>query len=362
MVAAPYLAAKAVSLLVPVLFIWQNSSTPGFPSHTELRAAFQQWDAPHYLDIAAGGYGPTLDFHYGFWYGYPLLIRVVSLVSRDDLISGLLISAVAELLALYYIARLFQQERDDEAARFSVWSVAMYPFAFFLSAVYTESCFIAAAAACLFYARRQNMLAACVAGAVASFIRIFGALLIPSIVIEYMMMRRRWRPGPELPLVLLVLVPIAAFSLYTRVRIGDWLGYFHGQEKLGNMMTPAFPWTGARVTWDSTVLSLNSASNTYVFGLVVLFGIGEGVVCLVALVSRRVPVSFAVYMTLLWLLIISRSYWLSLPRFGLYMFPALLLLSDALKRRRSWQTGLIATSGGFMALGSAIYASGHWLG
>jgi hypothetical protein len=360
MITAPFFAAKAITLIVPILYVWQNSATPGFPSHTELRQAFSYWDAQHYLDIASNGYGPTLDFHYGYWYGYPALVRGVSTFVRDDVVAGLMVSAVGELLALYFIARLVLRERDEPAARFSVWAIAMYPMAFFLTAIYTDSCFVAAAAACLYYARRGDQPRAVAAAVVASFMRAFGVLLIPVLLIEYLS-RQRWRPGRWLPAFLLPTIPLLLYAIYCHYRVGDAFAYQHALENFLDYRS-ALPWHGAKTTWDQVVLSSASASTTYVFALELIFGIGGAVVITMAWLDRRFPVSFTVFMTLTWLASVSRSYWIGVPRYGMFLFPGVILFADRLRQRPSWRTGLVATSGGFMALGTAIYASGHWLG
>jgi hypothetical protein len=180
------------------------------------------------------------------------------------------------------------------------------------------------------------------------------------LVIEYMA-RRRWRPGRWLLGFTFPVLPLLLFAIYCHYRIGDAFAYQHAQETFLNQRT-ALPWHGARTTWDQVVLSPTSSSLTYVFALELVFGIGGAVVILVAWLDRRFPFSFTVFMTLTWLVSVSRSYWIGVPRYGMFLFPGVILVADRLRQRPSWRTGLVATSGGFMALGTAIYASGHWLG
>jgi len=138
-----------------------------------------------------------------------MLVAALALVLRDALISGLLISAVAELVALYYVARLIIMERDADAGRFAAWTLAMWPYAFFLTAV------------------------------------------------------------------------------YTRARIGDFLAYLHGHRALG--ASAAWPWSGARLTWDQVVGTLAPSSQTYIFFLELLFGLLGLVACIAAFTRRHFP-------------------------------------------------------------------------
>jgi Gpi18-like mannosyltransferase len=355
----PFVAGKAIGLLVPVLWVWHQSQSPGFPTWGEIREAFLHWDAAHYLNIAANGYPSQVEFLNGFWFGYPLLIHVVSFVVRDDLVAGLLISTVAELIALWYIARLILYERDTDAAHFTVWAVALYPLAIFLSAVYTDASFLAASAACLYYARIGDHVRACTAGFAATFVRINGVLLIIPVVIEYLR-RRRWRPGPGIVLPAAVLLPAIGFGLYTRAKVGDFFAYQHGLEF--NNYHNAFPWEGAQKTIEQVVLTGVPASTSFNFAPEMLFGIGGFLLVVAALLDRRFPVSLALYCAATWVLITSRSYWLGLPRYSVFMFPLAILIADGLRQRASWQQALLATSGGVSALAAAIYASGYFVG
>ncbi|HEX6493395.1 MAG TPA: hypothetical protein VF112_07770, partial [Candidatus Dormibacteraeota bacterium] len=323
----PFVTARAVGLLVPLLTAWQQSAAPGFPTGSEVRSAFDHWDSESYVAIAEHGYPSHLDFGLGqpghlvaFFPGYPMLIRGVMAVTGDAVVAGLLVSAVLELVALRLIAGLVARERDVAAARFAAWVVALWPYAAFLGLVYTESTFIAAVAGSLLLARRGRMGAACLVGALACATRVTGLALVPALLVEQLV-RRRWRPSPQLAWLLIVPVPVLLFGLYLRLHTGDWLAWLHAEGSVSfDYRHLDWPWAGGRSSWDSVVRSPLPASSTYVFALELLWGVAGALVTAALWISRRLPASLTVYCTAVWLLSVCVSFWISVPRYELAMF------------------------------------------
>jgi hypothetical protein len=358
-----------VGLLVPLLATWEQSSAPGLPTGAEVRSAFDQWDSQSYVAIAEHGYPRTLDFGLGqpghlvaFFPGYPMLMRAVMLVAGDAVVAGVLVSAVLELVALRLFAGLVLAERDLGAARFAAWALAFWPYAAFLGLVYTESTFVAAAAGSLLLARRGRMGPACLVAALACATRVTGVALIPALLVEQLV-RHRGRPTPQLAWLLLVPLPLLLFGLYLRLHTGDWLAWLHAEGSVSfDYRHLDWPWVGGRATWDSAVRSPLPASTTYVFALEMLFGVGGGLVCAALWLTRRLPASLAVYCTVVWLVSVCVSYWISVPRYEIAMFPALIAVWDLLARRPHWRTAAVAASAGLFAYGAGLYATGRWLG
>ncbi len=369
LVLPPFLAARAVSLLVPVLATWQQSSAAGFPTGGELRSAFNQWDSQSYVAIAEHGYPANLDLGLGreghlvaFFPGYPMLVRAVMFVLGDAVLAGLLVSTVLELVALRIVAGLVLAERDLGAARFASWGLAFWPYAAFLGLVYTESTFLAAAAGALLLARRGRFGPACLVAALACAVRVTGVALVPALLVEQLV-RGRGRPTFRLAWLLLVPLPLLLFAAYLRVHTGDWLAWVHAEGSVSfDYRHLDWPWVGARATWDSAVMSPLPASSAYVFALELLFGAGGAVVCAALWIRRRLPLSLVVHCTAVWLLSVCVSYWISVPRYEIAMFPAFIAAADLLARRPSWRAAAVAASAGLFAYGAGLYAVGRWLG
>ncbi len=124
-----------------------------------LAAPAARWDSAWYVVIARYGYRPDLG-HFtasrtAFFPLYPLGLRAVSWLGSPPMLAGVLISIGALALALYGIHRLAALEFGSlEAARLAVLVTAFAPMAFFLSAVYSESLYLALSVGVFWSARK----------------------------------------------------------------------------------------------------------------------------------------------------------------------------------------------------------------
>ena len=148
---------------------------------------FSKWDSPHYLFIAQNGYvneGDPANFIV-FFPLYPLLVRLITFDFAYINLSGLIISNLSSLVAVIYLFKLAKLDYSDSVAKKAVLYLSVFPTAYFLSAVYTESLFLALVIASLYYARNSKWPFAGFLGFLASLTRIAGLLLLPVLVVEY---------------------------------------------------------------------------------------------------------------------------------------------------------------------------------
>lgn len=152
------------------------------PPHTGLAHLLvdplRQWDGLWYRLIAIEGY----DYHSAnaaFWPLFPWLMRGISNVTgMSPDVAGYLIANLAFIGALVLLYRLTALEFDEGVARVTVWAIALFPTAFFFSAVYTESPFLLFLVGSLYAARRGNWWLAGTAGALAALTRSYGMFLV----------------------------------------------------------------------------------------------------------------------------------------------------------------------------------------
>jgi hypothetical protein len=319
-----------------------------------------QWDARSYLAIAAKGYGPVVEPHDAFLPGFPLAIHAVALLVRDEVTAALIVCLIAEALALWYVARLLQHERDADAGRFAALLLAFAPTAIFLTAPFTEGPFIAAAAASLLYARQGRTTAACWAAAIAASVRLTGLALLPALAVECLM-QSRWRLRSSHLALLIIPVPLLLYCAYMAVHTGDPLALFHAEASPSFGQSLAPPWKGFATSWQ-TMITTADGENRSIFAREVAFGL-LGLLAVIAMwVSTRVPRSFALYCSIAWLMTASLSFWRSEPRYLLALFPALLVIVDLTQRHRGARPVIVAISGVLMCLGTIVFAEGRWLG
>jgi hypothetical protein len=350
-----FLTAKILTLVAMVVSI---EHTAGTLSWGLLRDSFAHWDAISYLDIAANGYPTDLDYHDAFLPGYPLLIRAVSVITRDPVVAGVVVSGVAGLVALAAVFALVRRERDAGTAHFAVWAVALAPLGFFLSGVYTESGFIAGVALALMLMRSGRMREAGVAAAFATSMRVTGIVLLPVMLLE---MVRQHRVRTDVGWLVLVVLPLILYGVYMRLRTGDALAFLHAQSLPSFGETAAWPWDGLRTTWITAATS-SDPTNQAIFIRELVAGIVGLVAVTAAWVDRRLPRSLALYCTLVWLMAVSLSFWRSVPRYDLALFPVIIVVADVTARVRRVRPVVLAASAAMLAWGSFVFASGGWIG
>lgn len=163
-------------------------------------------DSGWYHYIAAKGY---IAQDTPFFPLYPMLVRLVHLVSGADLTTaGLLISNGAYVAALFLLLRLFRRLFGGKAARWSVLLFSLYPMAIFNSSMYTESLFVLLIAATWLSLEAKSFWRAGVFGFFAVLTRNEGGLLLIPFVYALWKLKREngkldineWLPAFLLPL------------------------------------------------------------------------------------------------------------------------------------------------------------------
>lgn len=363
LVLPPFVAGKLVTLLVPMLTVWSHTGAPGHPTYADLVSPFGGWDGESYRSIAEHGYpsGPldvtpgTPGHLWAFLPGYPMLLRAAMFLIPDSVTAGIVVSSVCELIALIFLAKLVLQERpgDTDAARWSAWLLVLYPYAVFLTAVYTESPFLAATTASLYYMRRGDHVRAGLLGALATCFRITGIVLIPAMLLDYAL-RHRDRVRVDVLAALLPVVPPLLFIWYAYAQTGDALAYWHIEQSASFSRFVALPWDGLRATFD---YARSGGDNSFVFGFEVVFGV-LGLAAMVWLVTqwREIAPSLIVYAGGVWLLSVSYQYWLSVPRYLMAMVPVYLAGAILLQRRPVLRAPVFAVLAGWMGFVSTLFA------
>lgn len=142
------LTAFTFSRIVIVMGMILASSLPMFRA-TSLSDGFSQlwyrWDTIPYRDIAVGEgywYIPNNPSTIAFFPVYPMLMRVVSLITHDAVLAGLLISQIAFFIALVLLYRITKQRIGELDANRTLIYISLFPTALFYFAAYSESVFL----------------------------------------------------------------------------------------------------------------------------------------------------------------------------------------------------------------------------
>ena len=321
---------------------------------------WNRWDAPHYLDLARDGYvSEGLGARWIVFYPlYPWLVRAASFVLQDLLVSAFFVSAVASVAAALLLYRLARLDEAEETARAAVVFLLAFPTAYFLHIGYTESLFLALALGAFYAARRRRWWLVAVLGALAGMARVNGLILVPALAFEaleeYRREGRRWRWEW-----LAVLAAGAGFGVYLLINykaLGDPFAFLRAQDAFW-FKHLTWPWKGVGQAWDA--VGGRGPSESLMVGWHELFFTLVGLGCAVWCWARQ-RTSYAVWVTLNWLLWTSTSFVLSVPRYTLVLFPLYLLCARADARSRAAGAVILFWSLLFMALFTARFVTGNW--
>lgn len=337
---------------------------------------FTRWDGGWYRSIAEHGYewrGPGQQSNLAFFPLYPILGRIASILFLGNSQLGLLlVSNLAFLVALIYVYRLGRLEFDPDSGRRALIYMALFPFAVFFGALYTESLFVALAAAAFFYARQRNWPAALALAALLPVTRVMGLAIIPALVWEWWQDRReRGARGPATllerrTLALPVLgVPLGLFMLFVWWRFGDPLAFTTlVQQSWDRRMT--LPWGTIAIGLD--VLA-QVPDSRYVKAIAWLdVGSIVLVLALLPLLWRRLGLSYAVFVGVIFVV----ATWTSLDpakglptasigRYLMTAFPIFLVLGD-LGRRRWLHYPLLIVFAALFGPVAIYYFANIWVG
>ena len=188
------LVSAVLALVVNVVF---PDHTPApftvFGSPSPFWDTFARYDSGWYWQIARYGYtGGTSAYVPGgrsgiaFFPAYPFLMsyvgRAIGRRPADLYMGGILVSWAAfacAMVVLYYLARLDLPRRRAERA---VLLSAIFPFAFFFGAVYSEALFLAAVVSSFYLFRTRHWILGGLCGALATATRVNGILMLPALM------------------------------------------------------------------------------------------------------------------------------------------------------------------------------------
>lgn len=396
-----------------------------------LAAPAARWDGAWYLVIAHYGYRPDLGSftasRAAFFPLYPLGLRTLSSSGLPPVAAGVLLSTTALALALYGIHRLTTLElvrparpegrsvgavaseaaggasvgaiaadehRRGDVARLAVMVTAFAPMAVYLSAVYSESLYLALSVG-LFYAARQGRFwLVGVLGALAAGTRSAGIVLMLPALMLYLYgpredrladfrsaarLRPRYRLRKDLLWLGLVPAGLVAYMAYLGLSGGDALSPFHAQEVWGRHFAGPYlaMWDGLQAGFEGArqLLSMQQTHAYFTVGggsafvgaehnLLLLAFLVAAVVATVG-VLRTLPLAYGVYVIAALALPLSYPVTsqplMSLPRFLVVLFPLSMWFASWLAARPRAQLPALVVSALLMAVFVAQFATWHWV-
>jgi hypothetical protein len=367
------LAARLKAGVSPALetYVWSRVviwgaaalSAAWFETHRHVAygtSLWVRWDSGWYLSIARHGYASDPTNAPAFFPLYPGLIRILgeALGGRYAL-AGLLISLVSCAIAFELLWRLARSRLGAEGASRAVLYLAIFPTALFLQAVYTESLYLMLVLAAFTFAERGRWPLAAISCGLALLTRSSGVAVLAGLAVLAWPDRRR--------LAWLAVVPamFAAFPILLQLQVHHPFSFLSASAEWDRHFSPAGPFGGV---WDAFArLGDHPEGATVHHALAVniedllflaLF------LALLPLVWRRFGAVYGVFATVSLLLPLStpvRDYpLLSLPRFGLVVFPFFLALATLGKSPRA-HGAIVAVSALLLGVAVVQWVTFQWV-
>ncbi len=355
MLVSTRLVAKAVGVAATLAYpdFIPRSFTPPFEA-VAFAETFAAWDSAWYLDIAQRGYTFRADApsSVAFFPLYPLLIRVGAFLFGGSpqafWLSAIALSYASFVIALVLLHRLTERcfgSRD--AARRAVLSIAVFPFSFPFTRIYTESLFLLVSVGAIFsaVAGRWRLAGAC--GALATVTRPNGIVLLVPLAIMALQAPWAWRPLLGRVFALLALpAALLWYCAFVYALSGDPLAWLNAQAHWGYSIGNA-PWASVQSALESVETQglyrylVSSHGALYAFSHA---AIGLAVVALTPSVFRRLGPAMGCYVAIGILIPFSGNALEGIGRYASTLFPVFVYLGGAVRSQRTHDALLIGSS------------------
>jgi len=314
-----------------------------------------RWDSFWYLDIAQNGYSleynPWGLYNIVFFPLYPFLIKIFSFLTAGNFIlAGWILSNVFLLLALFYFFKLVREFHREINPYLPIAFLLIFPTAFFLNAIYTESLFLFLSLAAFYYGLKKKFLYAGIFGLFASLTRVTGILLFIPLIWEYLKNNDfKLKSVVSLKILPIFLVPLGtfAFFLYHYFKFGNFFLFFEVQKNWGR----AFTLQKGHFDFFSNPAIVNFILDVFfiVFVSIILY-----------FVFKKLRASYGLYMLATIAVALSTGTFMSIGRYILVLFPIYILLAST--KNQYLQQTWIFISTLLLAIYTILFVNNYWAG
>lgn len=224
------------------------------------------WDGLWYRLISVERYPEEHVWNDAFWPLFPMSMRGLGRVTglQPD-VAGYLIANVSFFVAMVLLYQLVRVDFDTPIARRTLWALALFPTSLFFTAVYTESTFLMLSVAAILCARIRKWWLAGLLGMLAALTRSHGIfLVIPFAVLwvkQYGFYLRAMIPK-GITVVMPLLGPVI-FGAYLEQTQGNWRNFIEVQGAWNR--TFAWPWRTFDCAWNGCPMTVHQYGEDRVF-------------------------------------------------------------------------------------------------
>ena len=320
------------------------------------------WDSEWWLLVAERGYlshDAFKEFGGGrympqetvkFFPEYPLAIRAVSVITGNTVLAGFLVANIAAIVFLFYLYRLGSVLFNPDTGSRSVWMYVVFPTGFFLSAVYSESMFLACLTAAFYYLEQKRLLPACIAAGLSILCRSQALLALPILIWLAASRFPEIRVRAAVTMLVATLLPLGCYLFYIHLAFGSitWITetvrYWRGDTRY-----PLF----ALVRFFSERIAIHGQHNSLIDFTFAALHLG-----VLAASFRKIAWPYWVYSAIMILFPLSSTLF-SFSRLCLANIPFFLYVAN--RSERNFDFVLIPCLM-LQAFFMAAFANGYWVG
>lgn len=364
------LARIGVYVIAYAVFALQKGYPGGLIDTLSL---WNKGDAPHYMGIADNWYVTEGDarFHIVFFPLYPIVVRLIGEIIQNTFAAGMLVSLLSTVTAGILLYELALMDMDRASALRVVALQMLLPAAFLFNAPMSDGLYLLLSVGVMLLTRKKYYWTACVLGALASFTRVLGLMLLVPVAVELIgdAVRQKKETGKWanfffLRAAALLLIPTGFFA-YLAINksvTGDAFAFLryqseHWSQSLGWFFNTASYQTNELIrglsTWREAALGLWLPNLLFLFGAPLVMALAlrekrqpkkeEGVTQQesgAALTRVGQPYalrpSYVAYFVAYYFISMGATWLLSAPRYLTACFPLALALNKLVKPRTAW--------------------------
>lgn len=315
-----------------------------------------RWDSFWYLDITKNSYSlkynPWGLYNIVFFPLYPFLIKLISFLTVGNFIfAGWILSSVFLLLALFYFFKLVKEFHPQINPYLPITFLLIFPTAFFLNVIYTESLFLFLSLATFYYGLKKKFLLAGIFGLFSSLTKVIGILLFIPLVWEYLKSNSfKLKSIFNLKILPIFLVPLGTFSffLYHYFKFGNFFLFFEIEKNWGRVF---FTLQKRHFDFFSNPAIVNFILDVFfiVFTLIVIY-----------FVFKKLRTSYGLYMLTTIAVALGTGTFMSIGRYILVLFPIYILLASIKNQYLQQAWSLISIL--LLAFYTILFVNNYWAG
>jgi len=337
-------------------------------SWSNLVYMWTSFDCRHYLSLAEHGYSYFYTQQlYAFFPVFPLLVRSLASIIGCYITSGLLISHLSLVFALYFLYKLVRLDFKEKTARSVILLLLLFPTAFIFGTINAESTYLLFVVLSFYLIRQKKILPAVIVAALASATKFSGIFIWPALMIEFWSQNKKsFKKMLKEPKTFLLLFPplgLFFFMRYQAINAGNPLAFIEARPDFA----PRF---AEKITllyqvffrYIKMIFTLTPVDPMYFTILLEVF-IATLLLILVILAFKKVRSSYAIFALLSYLTPTLTGSFSSMPRFALSIFPAFIVLALLLENtKKKWlRKTYLVISVVLSIISIALYTRGYFI-